>query len=226
MRNIPIEFIISNDELKDKTAEQIEESLLQTIRTEIAIALSAQLNDDGFIDITPDSKGYLVQCNLTLGSQKEFYDAVADVAVNLNSYLLNTKDIPTILSPLYKLMGEDVESVDAVEEPVSYEPDDINQTAISSVRDYYTEDVIDALRSATLTQIPEPSYDGIKVLIKTRSRENIDSMISIAERQGYIEFNVREGERFGCSNIVFKDLVTQVLIEKENEINSGTIVND
>lgn len=195
MRNIPIELIISNDELKDKTAEQIEESLLQTIRTEIAIALSEQLNDDGFIDITPDSKGYLVQCNLVLGSQKEFYDAVADVAVNISTKL----GVSQILSPLYKLMGEDVEHIDVVEEPDLHVPDDINHTAISV---------------------------EIKDLLKTRSQENIDSMISIAERQGYIEFNVRGGERFGCSNIVFKDLVTQVLIEKENEINAGTVVND
>lgn len=125
MKNIPIEFIISNDELKDKTAEQIEESLLQTIRTEIAIALSAQLNDDGFIDITPDSKGYLVQCNLVLGSQKEFYDAVADVASHIRLYLWSS-EIPKVLAPLYKLMGEDVESVNVVEEPTTEEQSNQN----------------------------------------------------------------------------------------------------
>ena len=205
MRNIPIEFEITNDQLASMETTDIESFLYETIRENISTQLLTQLEDDGFIDISPTDASYKVTCNLVIGSQKEFYSAITDVAKELIARQYDEGVTNNILSPLYKLMGEEQEgdkdslALEAIEQL----EEEAHVTVI-----YNTEYVNAQANELVNRHMQSEAQERIKDLIRERENGNLLMLIDIANEQGYIEFNNIQA---GCTDIIFRQLIKEAL---------------
>lgn len=115
MKIVGIEFALTQKQLSEMNAEQIEEAIKVEVLTNIVNAITPMLDDNAFIEMAPseDGKSFNIKTSVVLGSTTQFLEAIQSVTKTLNTALsdldVDEDEISDIISdvtkPLVDLMA-------------------------------------------------------------------------------------------------------------------------